>query len=186
MPNRIEARPAKAALTNATGRLPLLRLFSTPLDESLQKNPGQKPSRIRGTKIERALPDSVDRFLQEFTHFPNAPQRSLGKIAFVKLTATILLSSLPARLRQSLGVSVAKAQPSFHGRRWACTASLRPGLALFPAPLFQAFLSLKTHWGYPLGSCDPGAPPVPQTCEPCSLNDHEDLAGENSSTSAES
>jgi hypothetical protein len=30
MPNRTEARPAKAALTNATGRLPLLRLFSTP------------------------------------------------------------------------------------------------------------------------------------------------------------
>jgi hypothetical protein len=33
MPNRIEARSAKAALTNATGRLPLLRLFSTPLIE---------------------------------------------------------------------------------------------------------------------------------------------------------
>ena len=29
MPNRTEARSAKAALTNATGRLPLLRLFST-------------------------------------------------------------------------------------------------------------------------------------------------------------
>ena len=35
MPNRTEARPAKAMLTNATGRLPLLRLFSTPL-----KSPG--------------------------------------------------------------------------------------------------------------------------------------------------
>ena len=33
MPNRIEARSAKAALTNATGRLPLLRLFSTPLND---------------------------------------------------------------------------------------------------------------------------------------------------------
>jgi hypothetical protein len=31
MPNRTEARSAKAALTHATGRLPLLRLFSTPL-----------------------------------------------------------------------------------------------------------------------------------------------------------
>src|SRR5215469_3080678 len=31
MANRTEARPAKAAPTNATGRLPLLRLFSTPL-----------------------------------------------------------------------------------------------------------------------------------------------------------
>jgi hypothetical protein len=35
MPNRIEARSAKAALTHATGRLPLLRLFSTPLIEVL-------------------------------------------------------------------------------------------------------------------------------------------------------
>jgi hypothetical protein len=34
MPNRTEARPAKTARTNATGRLPLLRLFSTPLIES--------------------------------------------------------------------------------------------------------------------------------------------------------
>jgi hypothetical protein len=34
MPNRTEARPAKAVLTNATGRLPLLRLFSTPLIDS--------------------------------------------------------------------------------------------------------------------------------------------------------
>jgi hypothetical protein len=31
MPNRTEARPAKAVLTYVTGRLPLLRLFSTPL-----------------------------------------------------------------------------------------------------------------------------------------------------------
>jgi hypothetical protein len=35
MPNRTEARPAKAVLTYATGRLPLLRLFSTPLSISL-------------------------------------------------------------------------------------------------------------------------------------------------------
>jgi hypothetical protein len=34
MPNRIEARSAKAALTHATGRLPLLRLFSTPLTDA--------------------------------------------------------------------------------------------------------------------------------------------------------
>jgi len=40
MPNRIEARSAKAALTNATGRLPLLRLFSTPLKISLQNRGG--------------------------------------------------------------------------------------------------------------------------------------------------
>ncbi len=36
MPNRIEARSAKAALTNATGRLPLLRLFSTPLIDPIE------------------------------------------------------------------------------------------------------------------------------------------------------
>ena len=41
MPNRIEARSAKAALTNATGRLPLLRLFSTPLFD-LKK--GEEPA----------------------------------------------------------------------------------------------------------------------------------------------
>ncbi len=35
MSNRPEAGSAKAALTNATGRLPLLRLFSTPLIEGL-------------------------------------------------------------------------------------------------------------------------------------------------------
>jgi len=34
MPNRTEACPAKAALRNATGRLPLLRLFSTLLIDS--------------------------------------------------------------------------------------------------------------------------------------------------------
>jgi len=33
MPNRTEARPAKAVLTYATGRLSLLRLFSTPLND---------------------------------------------------------------------------------------------------------------------------------------------------------
>jgi hypothetical protein len=36
-------------------------LFNT-LVESLQENPGQEPNRIRGTKVEWALPDSVDRF----------------------------------------------------------------------------------------------------------------------------
>ena len=34
MPNRTEARPAKAVLTYVTGSLPLLRLFSTPLKTS--------------------------------------------------------------------------------------------------------------------------------------------------------
>jgi hypothetical protein len=37
MPNRTEARSAKAALTHATGRLPLLRLFSTPLNDQRSK-----------------------------------------------------------------------------------------------------------------------------------------------------
>jgi len=39
MSNRTEARPAKAALTTATGRLPLLRLFSTPLKFRMLSNP---------------------------------------------------------------------------------------------------------------------------------------------------
>jgi hypothetical protein len=37
MPTRTEACPAKAALRNATGRLPLLRLFSTPLIDWISK-----------------------------------------------------------------------------------------------------------------------------------------------------
>jgi hypothetical protein len=37
MPNRTEVRPAKAELTNATGRLPLLRLFSSPLTDQRSK-----------------------------------------------------------------------------------------------------------------------------------------------------
>ena len=37
MPNRTEARSAKAALTNATGRLPLLRLFSTLLRDPVNE-----------------------------------------------------------------------------------------------------------------------------------------------------
>jgi hypothetical protein len=40
MPNRTEARPAKAAFTNATGRLPLVRLFSTPLIDLGRNRPG--------------------------------------------------------------------------------------------------------------------------------------------------
>src|SRR5258705_2809002 len=46
MPNRIEARSAKAALTNATGRLPLLRLFSTPLNAVRAG-----VSEVRGAKV---------------------------------------------------------------------------------------------------------------------------------------
>ena len=40
MPNRTEAHSAKAALTNATGRLPLLRLFSTLLFDSAGRADG--------------------------------------------------------------------------------------------------------------------------------------------------
>ena len=43
MPNRTEARPAKAVLTYVTGSLPLLRLFSTPLKIPPDRCP------IRGT-----------------------------------------------------------------------------------------------------------------------------------------
>jgi hypothetical protein len=37
MPNRTEVRPAKAEHTNATGRLPLLRLFSTLLFDPVMR-----------------------------------------------------------------------------------------------------------------------------------------------------
>jgi len=39
MPNRTEVRSAKAALTNATGRLPLLRLLSTLLIDPVAITP---------------------------------------------------------------------------------------------------------------------------------------------------
>jgi hypothetical protein len=38
MSNRTEARSAKAACMHATGRLPLLRLFSTPLNDTSGQN----------------------------------------------------------------------------------------------------------------------------------------------------
>jgi hypothetical protein len=110
-------------------------LFNT-LVESLQENPGQEPNRIRGTKIEWALADSVDRFFQEFTHFPNAFQRSLGEITFVSLPAAILLSSLPTQSGKFLGMRVKEAEASLHGGRLAGTASLRLSLTPLPTPLF--------------------------------------------------
>ena len=57
MPNRIEARSAKAALTNATGRLPLLRLFSTPLKTP---NRGYCLCPIRGTSPSLSARSSSD------------------------------------------------------------------------------------------------------------------------------
>jgi hypothetical protein len=52
MPNRTEACPAKAALRNATGRLPLLRLFSTPLiDLGPQENNRRKLKPFGGVLI---------------------------------------------------------------------------------------------------------------------------------------
>jgi hypothetical protein len=44
MPNRTEARPAKAVLTYATGRLSPLRLFSTPLADRVSEfSVGESP-----------------------------------------------------------------------------------------------------------------------------------------------
>jgi hypothetical protein len=65
-----------------------------PLIERLQENTGQEPNSIRRPKIEWALPDSVDRFFQEFAYFPHGFQRPVCVIAFVKLPATVLHSSL--------------------------------------------------------------------------------------------
>jgi hypothetical protein len=78
MPNRIEARSAKAALTNATGRLPLLRLFSTPLIwESERTNRRRKLAtspdyNIHGGKLSEhfggQLRRSVGRVIMELFH----------------------------------------------------------------------------------------------------------------------
>lgn len=52
MPNRTEVRPAKAVLRYATGSLPLLRLFSTPL-----KMPGTGIlSRVENRRSSFSLP----------------------------------------------------------------------------------------------------------------------------------
>lgn len=48
MPNRTEVRPAKAVLRYATGSLPLLRLFSTPLIEPQKKEQtAASPARLK-------------------------------------------------------------------------------------------------------------------------------------------
>jgi hypothetical protein len=65
-----------------------------PLIESLQENTGQKPNSIRGTQIKGALPDSVDRFFQEFAHFRIAFKRSVRQPTPVFLPVAILLPSL--------------------------------------------------------------------------------------------
>jgi hypothetical protein len=58
MPNRTEARPAKAVLTYATGRLPLLRLFSTPLKIHIARpNRWRKLARTPGfDRVENRVP----------------------------------------------------------------------------------------------------------------------------------
>lgn len=128
-------------------------LFQT-LIESLQKDPGQKPNRIGGTKIEGALPDSANGFRQELAHVADAFQRSLREIKFVTLLAAILLSSLSTQFRQPLGVSVAKTQAPLQSRRLARTTSLRLSFAVLSTPLFRAFLCLKLDGDTLLAFCD--------------------------------
>jgi hypothetical protein len=48
MSNRTEARSAKAARMHATGRLPLLRLFSTPLPTPTGGGPGRPQGVVVG------------------------------------------------------------------------------------------------------------------------------------------
>ena len=113
----------------------------------LQKNAGEESNRIRGTKIEWTLPDPIDRFFQQPAHVTNTLQRNLREIAIWRIPMTVCLSSLSAKLGRFLGIRMKEAQPSFHGGRLAYTTSLRLSLALLPAPLFQAFLSLKPDGG---------------------------------------
>ena len=55
MPNRTEARPAKAVLTYATGRLPLLRLFSTPLKTQSKANRRQSATKYRAFRAPQVV-----------------------------------------------------------------------------------------------------------------------------------
>ena len=76
MPNRTEARSAKAALTNATGRLPLLRLFSTLLIFPLCFFRRHEPPPQRNH--DRAVPHSVStrhRFRLTSTSAPRGPSQ---------------------------------------------------------------------------------------------------------------
>ena len=93
MPNRIEARSAKAALTNATGRLPLLRLFSTPLtDQGCGEQTAQagenawfrKLSPLRAHKIgyqSKRITSSVPVVCQQFPSIDDAKREVLTRIA---------------------------------------------------------------------------------------------------------
>jgi hypothetical protein len=78
MPNRTEARPVKAALTNATGRLPLLRLFSTPLIDQRSKR--------------------VIAWLRQLSSHPNADHLKF----FMKLMKTRRLAVISAALLSAL------------------------------------------------------------------------------------
>jgi len=60
---------------------------------------------------------------------------------------TVCLSPLSVKLGRFLGLRMKEAQPFFHSGRLAYTTSLPLSLTLLPAPLFQAFLSLKAHGG---------------------------------------
>src|SRR6266852_448522 len=62
MPNRIEARSAKAALTNATGRLPLLRLFSTPLIDQRSAS-----SQLVKSPVNNSYPNGMVNFMRILT-----------------------------------------------------------------------------------------------------------------------
>jgi hypothetical protein len=84
------------------------------LGQGLQVNPNEEPNRIGGPKIERSLPDSVDRFFEQPEHVINTLQRDGWEFASVRRPAAILLPSLPAELRQFLGRRVKKAQASLH------------------------------------------------------------------------
>jgi hypothetical protein len=110
-------------------------IFNGTLFQGTQQHAGQKPNRIRCTKIKRALPNTVDRFFQEFAHFPNVFQWSLGKVTFISPPSAILLSSLPTQSSQFFGMRVKKAQAPFHSRRLARATSLRLSRAVSPAPL---------------------------------------------------
>jgi hypothetical protein len=122
-------------------------IFDSSAVYRLQKNASQKPNRIRGAKVEWALPHSINRFLQQSAHVTDALQWNCREISVCRLPMTVRLSSLSAKLGESLGMRMKKAQAAFHGGRRAHISSLRLSLAPLSAPLFRAFLSLKANGG---------------------------------------
>jgi hypothetical protein len=95
MPNRIEARSAKAALTNATGRLPLLRLFSTPLVDRVRHCPFSPRESIRQSAGEEKTGDAAK---HNSNCFANREARGSQRMQMPKVRKLTVGTSAPTRV----------------------------------------------------------------------------------------